>query len=136
MVTRLVAIEESELEDLSKAISAMRFHANNGEGFTESVKSNLLSIVYGLERLRDRAVDSGTDPYHWPSKTSEEIVTAGLEFARRVYMAHGYRVEEGYKFYEARHPQEKGMWNLAVIAFEDIAGVDLEEALANTEEDE
>lgn len=38
--------------------------------------------------------------------------------ARKFYAAHGYQVGELYDFEKAVHPQEQGMWNLAVIAHE------------------
>lgn len=68
---------------------------------------------------------------NWSTKTDEEIVAAGLELARAFYEAHGYEVEEGYKFYDAHHPQERSMWDLATIAFEQLTGTDLNDALEN-----
>jgi len=70
-------------------------------------------------------------PFDYESMTDEEIVAVGLNLARIFYKAHGYEVPDGYKFYDARHPQEFGMWNLAVIAFEELTGTDLNDALAN-----
>jgi hypothetical protein len=35
--------------------------------------------------------------------------------ARMLYLSHGYVVEIGYDFSVATHPQEKGMWNMAIL---------------------
>lgn len=62
-------------------------------------------------------------------KTAAELVNDGNELARLFYQSMGYAVPDGYKFYEATHPQEAGCWNQAVIAYEHIAGTDLEDCL-------
>lgn len=66
-------------------------------------------------------------------KTDRELVDLANELARQFYAANGYEVPEGYEFQNARHPQERGMWNLAVIAYEFIDGTDIEAALAEVE---
>ncbi|MFG6101218.1 hypothetical protein U2F10_03125 [Leptothoe sp. EHU-05/26/07-4] len=66
-------------------------------------------------------------------KTSEEVVAEGNYLAKLFYASMGCRVPEGYKFYEATHPQEIGCWNLAVIAYAHIEGTDLEECLDEME---
>ena len=66
-------------------------------------------------------------------KTVEDVVAEGNELARQFYRSMGCVVPEGYKFYEATHPQELGCWNLAVIAYEHIEGTDLEECLDEME---
>ena len=62
-------------------------------------------------------------------KTDQQIVAACNALARRFYAMLGYQVDEHFLFYEARHPQERGVWNMAVMAYEHIAGTDVEEAL-------
>lgn len=57
-------------------------------------------------------------------------VAACNDLARAFYKAHGYEVKDDYRFYEATHPQEVSMWNLAVMAYEHIEGTDVLEALA------
>lgn len=37
--------------------------------------------------------------------------------ARVFYMLNGYKVEGGYRFQDARHPQEKLMWRMAALAY-------------------
>lgn len=69
------------------------------------------------------------------SMTDEQLVEAGLELARKFYKAHGYDVPKGFKFYESTHPQELTMWNLAVMAFEQLTQTDLEDVLSNVDED-
>jgi hypothetical protein len=66
--------------------------------------------------------------------SDHQIVTAGLILARRFYKSFGNDVPEGFKFYDSIHPLERGCWNLAVIAFEELRGTDLNESLANCEE--
>jgi hypothetical protein len=68
--------------------------------------------------------------------TDAEIVAIGLNLARRFYSDMGYMVPEGYRFYEARHPQEQSMWGLACIAFEELRDTSLDDALSSVDEDE
>lgn len=67
--------------------------------------------------------------------TDREIVDKCNGLARLFYAANGYEVPEGYRFDQATHPQERGMWNLAAIAYDHIADTDVENALAECEED-
>lgn len=66
-------------------------------------------------------------------KTNAEIVAECNELARRFYESLGYEVEKGYRFDQARHPQERGMWNMAAMAYEYIEGTDVEQALEDEE---
>jgi hypothetical protein len=66
--------------------------------------------------------------------SDEQIVARGLELAELFYRAHGFEVPKGFAFHASSHPQEQSMWNLAVIAFEELTGTDLNEALANCED--
>lgn len=68
------------------------------------------------------------------TKTDVELVAACNALAREFYLAHGYGVPDGYRFDAATHPQEVGMWNLAVLAYDFIAGTDIENALCNLDE--
>lgn len=68
------------------------------------------------------------------NETNEAIVESANELARRFYAAHGCKVEAGYRFDQAEHPQERGMWNLAVIAFQYLQDTDVEDALAQLED--
>lgn len=63
----------------------------------------------------------------------EKIIKNVNELARKFYQSHGYIVKKGYRFDKAEHPQEKGMWNLATIAYEFIADVDTEAMLEEIE---
>ncbi len=56
------------------------------------------------------------------------------ELARLFCEAHGYQVEKGYDFSAATHPQERSMWNLAVIAFYYIEDTDVDAALDEVED--
>lgn len=68
------------------------------------------------------------------SNTPEDIVGKCNELARLFYAAQGYQVEEGYRFDEAHHPHESGMWALASIAFDFIEGTDCDAALDEIDE--
>lgn len=37
--------------------------------------------------------------------------------AKMFYSMQGYNVEDGYDFSVARHPQEQGLWNQAIVAW-------------------
>jgi hypothetical protein len=65
--------------------------------------------------------------------TAQQIVDKANALARQFYQSMGYEVREGYRFDQARHPQEQGMWNLAVMAYEFIEGTDVESALSEIE---
>lgn len=62
-------------------------------------------------------------------KTEAEIVAACNHLAVLFYKMNGYAVSEGCKMYEATHPQERGMWNMAVAAYYHIEGTDVDELL-------
>lgn len=70
------------------------------------------------------------------SKTAQQVVDDCNVLARLFYSMNGYQVPEGYRFDKARHPQERGMWNLAAAAYEHIEGTDCDECLKEVEEDE
>jgi hypothetical protein len=67
-------------------------------------------------------------------KTDEQLVAECNELARKFYRSMGYQVEKGYRFDQATHPQERGMWNAAVIAYDHIADTDVECALSNLDD--
>lgn len=109
----------------------------NGKG--EPVHDEIEVTSLGEVSLDDVEVveeehDHVGNSFDWSHKSDEEIVAAGLELARRIYGSMGYQVPVGYKFYDATHPQERGMWNIAVMAFEELTGTDLQDALANIED--
>ena len=56
------------------------------------------------------------------------------DLAREFYRLMGYVREEDYRFDEATHPQEKLCWQMACAAFEHIEGTDLNEVLAEIED--
>lgn len=67
-------------------------------------------------------------------RTEKEIVDDANALARVFYGILGYQVEAGYRFDEATHPQEVAMWRMAVIAYENIEGTDVEDALGCLED--
>lgn len=62
--------------------------------------------------------------------TDQQIVDRALSLARTFYALQGYEVPKGYKFYLSHHPQEQYMWSAACVAFEEIEGTDVTDALA------
>ena len=62
-------------------------------------------------------------------KLPEQIIHECNQLAQLLYRSCGYVVPPEYKMYEADHPQERGYWNLAVLAYEHIEGTDVNEAL-------
>lgn len=67
-------------------------------------------------------------------KTARELVDECNQLARLFYKSHGYEVPDDYRFYDARHPQELSMWNMAVLAYDHIARTDIENALSELED--
>jgi hypothetical protein len=65
--------------------------------------------------------------------TDEQIVAKCNELARLFYKQQGYQTKKGYRFDRATHPQERGMWHLAAMAYYFISGTDPDEALAELE---
>lgn len=63
------------------------------------------------------------------AKSPAEIVADANALARTFYRMHGYAVPKGYRFDKAHHPQERGMWNMVVAAYEFIEGTDVVDAL-------
>ncbi len=60
----------------------------------------------------------------------EQLVQAANELANKFYNDQGYIQPSDFKFYEATHPAEVSVWNLAVIAYDHINCTDIENALA------
>lgn len=68
-------------------------------------------------------------------RTEEQIVADANSLARIFYSMLGHQVEVGYRFDRATHPQEAAMWAMAVVAYENIGGTDVEDALNQIEDD-
>ncbi len=69
-------------------------------------------------------------------KSNKQIVDEANELARAFYQSQGYGVPDGYRFETTTNPRAKAMWNLAAIAYEHIEGTDINEVLAEYEENE
>ena len=124
-----------EVEATSPARAIAAFRQGRGRIVHEEIEVTALGEVNVEDvTIVDEEETRDENPFDWSKKSDEEIVAAGLVLARQFYTAHGYEVDKGYKFYDSKHPQEVGMWNLAVIAFEELTGTDLQDALANIEE--
>lgn len=68
-------------------------------------------------------------------KDDTQIAKEGLALARLFYSGMGYQVKEGYRFDLATHPQEARCWNMACVAYDHIAGTDLQSAVDALEEE-
>ena len=67
-------------------------------------------------------------------KIEREIVDGANALARLFYDLMGYVVPEGYRFDKAHHPYEVMVWRQAVVAYEHVAGTDVEDALNQIED--
>lgn len=74
------------------------------------------------------------DPFDLSRLTDEEIIRRAQELAREIHRAKGYEVPDGFRFYETDNPRAVEAWNLAVLAFEQLTGTDLTDALAGLED--
>jgi hypothetical protein len=63
----------------------------------------------------------------------EALVAKTNELAILFYRMRGYQVPSEYKMYEAHHPDELGMWKMAVAAMEHVLDVEVEDALSEIE---
>ncbi len=68
--------------------------------------------------------------------TPKQILDLANELARELYFIRGYEVPEGYRFDRATHPHEVQAWHGARAAFELLRDTDLDNVLAELEEDE
>lgn len=68
-------------------------------------------------------------------RTAHQIVADANALARVFYCLLGYQVKDGYRFDQATHPQEEAMWRMAVVAYENIEGTDVEDALSEVLEE-
>ena len=66
-------------------------------------------------------------------KTAGEWVAEGNEMARIFFGMDGTKAPGGFKFYESDHTHAQVSWMQAVIAYRHIAGVDLNDYLAEIE---
>ena len=65
----------------------------------------------------------------------KQIVDKCNAMATEFYGMWGYKNKDGFKYYEATHPQEVLVWEMAMVAFAFIEKTDVRDAL-NTIEDE
>lgn len=67
-------------------------------------------------------------------RTEAQVISDCNALARNFYAKHGCTVDGDFKFYKAHHPLEKLCWYMAVLAYEEISGTDVEGALADIED--
>lgn len=64
-------------------------------------------------------------------RTHQEVVDDCNELARKFYRIYGYASTSGdFKFRKSTHPQEQMMWDMSVLANQEIDGTDVENALS------
>jgi hypothetical protein len=63
------------------------------------------------------------------------IVRRCNNLARTFYKMQGCEVPDDFKFYQAHHPAEVGCWNMAVAAYEQITFTDVDDCLAQAEDE-
>jgi hypothetical protein len=68
-------------------------------------------------------------------KRREKIVAGANALAAKFYLQFDCQASAGYKFYEATHPQEVLVWNMACVAYEHINEVDVHAILEELQED-
>lgn len=67
--------------------------------------------------------------------TLGEIVDACNALADQFYRMEGYEAGEGFKFYEATHPHEVRCWRQAMVAYDHINGIDMDDVLEEYRDD-
>lgn len=67
--------------------------------------------------------------------TDREIVDLANKLAQWLYRVRGYKVPDGYRFDRATHPHEQEAWMGARAAFLMLRETDIDDALANLEDD-
>ena len=60
----------------------------------------------------------------------QEIVDGCNRLAAMFYKMQGYEAKKGFKFYNAHHPMEMCMWDMAVVAYEELKATDVMSVLA------
>jgi hypothetical protein len=68
-------------------------------------------------------------------KSPEQLLDLANVLARELYLIRGYEVPEGYRFDRATHPHEVQAWRGARAAFELLRDTDLDNVIAELEED-
>lgn len=69
------------------------------------------------------------------SKSKQEIIDEVNALAAKFYPQFDAQAKNGHKFYEAAHPQEVAVWNMACLAYEHINEVDVRSILDEMLED-
>lgn len=67
-------------------------------------------------------------------QTPEQVVAGARSLARVYYEMMGCRVPEGYKFEDAKHPQERLCWSMACYAYEALSDTCVQDCLSEIED--
>jgi hypothetical protein len=69
------------------------------------------------------------------ARTNKQIVEDANALAAEFYASAGYVAKKGFRFDLSCHPQELLMWRMACLAYERIQGTEVEQALAELEDE-
>ena len=67
---------------------------------------------------------------------AREIVGKINSLAKIFYEITGYKTPDGYRFDRATHPRERQMWHMAAVAYEEIEGTEVYDALMELHDEE
>jgi hypothetical protein len=68
-------------------------------------------------------------------KTDQQIVDAANRLAWKFAAADGWEYPQGFRFDQGGNSRILSCWELARIAFEDLTGTDINDAVASCEDD-
>ena len=60
----------------------------------------------------------------------QQLVDECNELASKFYQMLGYVGRKGFRFDKSSHPMELRMWDMAVIAYEELTGTDMHDVLS------
>jgi hypothetical protein len=134
---------------IPQKIELFQYDANSRNLVSEA--GNKLVSIYadeknkdnGLQFVRDAAPSEfkiagmgGNSNPGDDQKRREKIVADANALAAKFYLQFDCQASAGYKFYEATHPQEVLVWNMACVAYGHINEVDVHAILEELQEDE
>ncbi len=67
---------------------------------------------------------------------NKKLIRNCNRLSRKFYAMEGYRVSKSFHFYDSTHPQEKAMWDKAMVAYDHIRGSDVQGALDEMRDDQ
>ncbi len=68
--------------------------------------------------------------------TNRELVDAAIKLAGKFYSMMGYVQRDGFEYWKSPHPMERRVFDMACVAFEDIRGSDVMDAISDLESED